>query len=125
MRKGFLVLGLIVGCIIFSVAEAEEIRYDKGDRRDPFSPIMNSRNKTLGNEGFNVGGIVFDPKGGSYVLMGGQIYREGETLEDATIIKIMPNRIILLQGSKQVVLWLREEALEVNQKENGRGDEKG
>lgn len=112
MRRGNLVFLLIGICIIFSVAEAEEIRYDKGNRRDPFLPVRGSSiGVSTTREGLTVEGIVFDPKGSSYALIGGQVYREGESLENAKIVKIMPDRVILLQDSEQVVLWLREEAL--------------
>ena len=125
MKKGILVLSVIGVGIIFSVAAAEEIRYDKDDRRDPFLPATGAHVGTLGKEGLTVEGIVFDPKGNSYVLIGGQIYREGESIENAKLIKILPDRAILLQDSEQVVIWLREEALQEKQRENGRDHEKG
>lgn len=115
MWKRNLVLGLIAGCTIFSIAEGKEIRYDKGKRRDPFQPILGGETHFTGKEGLIIEGIVFDPRGSSYALIGGQIFREGESWENAKLIKIFPDRVILLQDNEEVVIWLREEVLQGKQ----------
>ena len=109
-----------LGLFIFSVAEAEEIRYDDGHRRDPFQPLIGPhalrRGAGLGKGEFSIEGIVFDPKKGSYAVIGGTIYREGESMDGAQLIKILPDRVIFHQQSEDVVIWLREEILEPGQK---------
>lgn len=106
---------------IFSVALAEEFRYDKGARRDPFVPVAASDGFATGGglDGRSVvEGIVFDPKGGSYAVIGGEIYREGESVKDSKLIRILPDRVIFLQDNEEMVIWLREELV----KKQGKGN---
>lgn len=101
--------------LFFSIAHAEEIRYDRANRRDPFQPLVGPhalRGEGTGKDAFPVEGVVFDPPGGSYAVIGGEIYREGDTVKDAQLIKIMRDRVILNQHSEEIVIWLREEILE-------------
>lgn len=114
----FLIGILLVSYAFFSVAGAEEIRYDRADRRDPFAPLVGPyalEGKILGEGGISIEGIIFDPKAGSYALVGGQIYREGESVEGAKLVHIFPDRVILLQESEEIVIWLREEILQEGQ----------
>ena len=115
-------------CFIFSLAEAQEIRYDRGNKRDPFQPLIGPHafrgGAGVSKETFPLEGIVYDPQKGSYVLIGGSIYREGESIEGAKLIKVFPDRVILLQESDQIVVWLREEILESNQKKKEKADGK-
>lgn len=112
-------------CTIFSIAMAEEIRYDSDGRRDPFAPALSRTGSGSESNGFLIEGIVFDPRGGSYALINGQIYREGESLDGSQLVKIMPDRLILLQNSEEVVMWLREEILTEQEKEQPIGNETG
>lgn len=108
--------------LFFSVAEAKEIRYHKGDRRDPFLTLVGPHafrgEGGRGKDDLPVEGIVFDPEKGSYAIIGGEIYREGETVNGAQLIKIFPDRVILNQQSEEVVIWLREEILRKGKKES-------
>ena len=107
---------LVLVCLIFSVAEAKEIRYDRANRRDPFEPLIGPHAfrgiAGVGKETFLLEGLVYDPKKGSYAVIGGEIYREGESIEGARLIKVFPDRVILLQESNETVIWLRDEILE-------------
>lgn len=123
LRWAFLML--VVGSF-FSVAQAGEIRYDKGNRRDPFLPLIGPNAfrgaEGAGKDAFSLQGIVHDPKKESYAVIDGEIYREGETIDGAKIIKVLADRIILHQESNEIVLWLREEILGEKQTENSSGD---
>lgn len=99
---------------------AEEIKYDRGGRRDPFIPLIGphaKKNIHSGSESLSIEGIIFDPDRGSYVLIGGHVYKEGEDIGGAKVVQIFPDRVILLQESKEVVIWMREEVLEGGQKD--------
>lgn len=115
------ILFFLVSCVIFSVAVAGEIRYDKGKRRDPFLPLIGPEgflaSANLSKESFLIEGIIYDPKKGSYAVVGGEIYKEGENVGAAKLIKILPDRVILLQDSGETVIWLREEMVESDKEE--------
>lgn len=106
---------------IFSIAEADEIRYDSGGRRDPFLSVTGPDSTGGTGDGLMVEGIVFDPGGSSYALINGQIYREGENLESAQLFRILSDRVILLENSEEVVIWLRQEVLDDSQKKSEGG----
>lgn len=106
--------------IIFSLAHAEEIRYDRAHKRDPFAPLVGPHASRvaggMAGEAFQLEGVVFDPKKGSYAIIDGAICREGESIDGGQLVKILPDRVVVLQESNKVVVWLHEEILEPNQK---------
>lgn len=115
------VQALIFGnTFIFSLAHADEIRYDRANKRDPFAPLVGPHASRIAGgiarEAFRLEGVVFDPKKGSYAIIDGAIYGEGEAIDGAKLVKILPDRIVVLQESNEVVIWLREEILEPNKK---------
>lgn len=105
--------------LLFSVAFAGEIRYDSSQIRDPFIPLRISQadGEGLGQNGLTVEGIVFDPRGSSYAVIGGEIYKEGEELKGTKIVKIMPDRVIFFQGNEEVTSWIREEVVHEKKEE--------
>ena len=107
-------------CLIFSLAQAEEIRYDTRNKRDPFQPLVGPHafhGITGGGKGIiPLEGVVFDPQKGSYAVIGGTIYREGESVDGAKLVKVLPDRVVLLQETDEVIIWLREEMVEAGQK---------
>lgn len=112
MKKGRLrfLVALASFLVIFSVAEAEEIRYHSSDRRDPFLALIGSdRMRTAASDELGVEGIIFDPRGDSYAVIGGEIYREGEEVAGSKIVHIFDDRVVFFQESQETVVWLREE----------------
>ena len=118
---------VIMSSFIFCLAQAEEIRYDTGGRRDPFQPLIGPNGlraaRVSGKEALQIQGVVYDPYKGSYAVIGGTIIREGETTEGAKLVKVLPDRVVMLQESKEVVIWLREEIVEAGRTQ-GKGNEK-
>ena len=104
---------LVFPLMIFSVAWAEEIRYDSGHRRDPFVPLADQsgfeREGDLGKSGLGIEGIVFDPKGGSYAVINEKILREGQSINQTKLIRIEKDRLIFVQEGEEKIVWLREE----------------
>ena len=100
---------------IFSVAVADEIRYDTAGRRDPFVPLVGPNafqaNERVGADELVVEGVVYDPKGGSYAIVASEIFREGESVGGVKVVKILPDRVVFLQETKEIVVWLREEVV--------------
>ena len=118
MKPRCFLLFLIVFSVIFSIAEAEEIRYDSVDRRDPFVPLMGLETLQSGAQGdsLSIEGIIYDPNGGSYAVIGGEAYQEGEDVGGVKLARILPDRVIFLQGNQEVVSWLREEIVPESEK---------
>lgn len=125
-REGCVLICTFGFLFIFSIAAAGEIRYDGAGRRDPFVPVLGNSAKEANGGEIQVEGIVYDPKGGSYALINGQVYREGESLDDSQLVKIMPDRLILTQNSEEIIMWLHEETLsQEKQMETTPSNEKG
>lgn len=109
-------LGLTIGVEFFSVASAAEIQYHSGDRRDPFTPLVDASGKVASSpvhskDVFKVEGIIFDPIEGSYALINGKFYKEGDTIENANLISILKDRVVLSVNDMEKVIWLREEVV--------------
>lgn len=104
----------LIGLFLSSVVQAADIHYDAGARRDPFIPLIEKGGaiaQGFNPSGLNVEGIIHDPVGGSVVLINGDYYKEGQTVNKATVISIFKDRVILAQGDDEKTLWLREEII--------------
>jgi len=99
----------------FSVVFAKEIEYDSGSRRDPFIPLIGPEGmiKTKMQTGdIVIEGIIFDEQSGAVALINGELYRAGDTVNNATIIQIFGDRILLKQEDEEKTIWLREEPVQ-------------
>ena len=99
----------------FKLFAAEDIRYETGGRRDPFIPLVGPGGvitQTFDPANLRVEGIVFDPNGGSLVLINGEFYKQGETLQDVTVKSIFKDRVILVKDDEEKELWLQEEVVD-------------
>lgn len=105
---------IVILLMIFSMAWADEIRYDKGGRRDPFVPLrgFTGEDGTTGDKTLTLEGIVYDPKGSSYVVINGEVYREGEEVGGGNLIRILQDRVVLQRIGQETVIWLHEEILD-------------
>ena len=110
---------LLAGAAFFSLAFAEEVRYDSGARRDPMIPLVGPDgivSVKFNPDDLNIEGIIFDMnRAGSLVLINGEFYKEGESVKNSTIITIMKDRVILRQDDEEKSLWIRDEVLDSNQ----------
>ena len=92
---------------------AEDIRYDKGDRRDPLMPLVGPNGVVLTDKfdstDLKVEGIIYDPNSESLVLINGEFYKEGDHVNGANVITIFPDRVILEQSDEKKTIWIREE----------------
>ena len=99
---------------LISSGQAEEIKYESGARRDPFIPLITAEGNLLAAKGkqtgdFKVEGIIFDPREGSYALINGKFYKQGDHIDNANVITIFRDRVVLSVNDQEKVLWLREE----------------
>ena len=113
------VLGIMIGILLpfFSVASAGEIQYHSADRRDPFIPLIGPDGSlrygalSFKSGEFKVEGIIYDPVEGSYALINGQFLKEGDQINNAQVVSILRDRVILSVNNEQQVIWLREEVV--------------
>ena len=122
--NGFKICFVIILMIIFVPLVnllAEEFRYDRGTRKDPFVPLVGPGGlvkSEIQTSDLNIEGIIFDPKKGSMVLINGEFYKEGDRVKSANVVSIFKDRVILVQNDKEKILWLREELIPEGEKKN-------
>lgn len=120
---GLAILVFFVTCTGMMVAAFAEgkvttsVTYDAGDRRDPFKPLITAagfvtRDVKAASSDLFIEGIIYDPYGTSMVIISGEVYEPGDTVQDAVVVKILQNRVIFWQGDEEKEIWLREETLE-------------
>lgn len=110
---------LLLSAHFFFIVIADEIRYDSGGRRDPFIPLIGEGGairKGLDPKGLVVEGIIIDPNEGSMALINGELYKEGDHVQNANLIHIFHDRVILAQEDEEKTLWIREEIAEGRKK---------
>lgn len=120
-RSLFVILLTLSILVILSsfIYSAEQFIYDNKDTRDPFVPLVTQQGKiTTGLQSIGsvkdivLEGIVWDPKGGSIVIINQNILKENDYIGDYQITKIQPNRVVLKKGDKEYVVILTKEGEE-------------
>lgn len=104
---------LFIFFVFSSSVLAETIRYDSGDRRDPFIPLVDPEgivdSRKFDTSGLMVEGIIHDPNGESLVLINGEFYKEGDNVRGVNVITIFKDRVILGASDEKKTIWIREE----------------
>ena len=115
MLKNKAVAVFIFGILVFlltPIAFADtKISYDSGGRRDPFVPLSGENNTlvTPTSSGVKLEGIIYDPEGRSMAILNGKTYQKGESVGDATVVKIFKDHVVILVREEEKTLRLREE----------------
>ena len=99
---------LISASAVFAVSE---VSYDSGNRRDPFVPLDGGENTSVTTASSNIKleGIIYDPGGRSMAILNGKSYQKGEVVENATVVKILKDRVVISVEGEEKTLWIREE----------------
>lgn len=99
-----------------SMSRAEEFTYNSGQKRDPFYPLVAKNGRILDldskldkDKRLNIEGIIYDEAGDSYVIVDGNIAKEGEVVREHKIISIRENEVELLKGQEEVVINFKKE----------------
>jgi hypothetical protein len=93
-----------------------DFTYNAQEKRDPFIPLVSAEglilepliSKKKAGEVY-VEGIIYDPRGGSYAVVNGEIVKSGDAAGDYRIIKIEPQKIILSKDGKDLEIELKRE----------------
>ena len=102
---------VVISSVFFSLAFAQEFRYDSHGKRDPFvSPAQVLTTGTQVSAGeLRLEGVIVDPVGSSYAIVNGQIVREGDTLEGFLIKKVQANQVVFEKAGEIFEVALRQD----------------
>lgn len=93
----------------------EPFVYNAHEKRNPFAPLVSAdgrileppaKQKTAG--GVYLEGIIYDPAGSSYAVINGEIVKAGEKAGDYQVLRIEPQKIILLKEGQEEALELKK-----------------
>ncbi|MFH1799292.1 MAG: hypothetical protein ABH891_00395 [Candidatus Omnitrophota bacterium] len=110
-KKSAFFLAIALLALASGVFAASEVLYDSGNRRDPFVPLDGGDNTSVSttSSGVKLEGIIYDPGEHSMAILNGKSYLKGETVGDATVVKILKDHVVISVGGEEKTLWIREE----------------
>lgn len=103
-----------IGILFVSSVTAEEYVYKIQGKRDPFVPLISPSGYLLNLEPqddstLRLEGVMFDPKGDSVAIINGELVRVGETIGDAVLSNIEPDKVTVIKNNEKVEIELRRE----------------
>lgn len=114
IRCGILFILLFFLFLLTLQAQEEGYVYKYQGKRDPFVPLISSSGYLLNFEpenksSFILEGILYDSNGDSIAIINGELVRVGESIGNAVITRIEPNKITLIKDNEKVEIELRRE----------------
>ena len=94
---------------------SEEIRYQSGDRRDPFIAVNRTIAPGSVEAGIKVEGIIYDVNGKSIVVIRGEPYKVGDVVGDQKIVAIHQSKIVASLKGVESEYWISSEEKELAQ----------
>jgi type II secretory pathway component PulC len=85
-------------------------KYEKGNKRNPFIPIVTNDGQLINIEEeneeaqFKLEGIIYDQDGQSMAIINGQILRKNETILDAKVVEIRKDSVVYVKDGEIFVL---------------------
>jgi len=127
LRRRFccVLLALYLVVIFPEIGRSEKFQYDGHGRRDPFVPAS----ETIWASGqwsfkdLRLEGVVLDPMA-SYVVINGEIIKEGDSFSGFRVEKIDAGHVQLTKDGEAYLLYLRQEdrlAAQLEQATDGKG----
>lgn len=89
--------------------------YEIAGKRNPFLPLVTRDGRLLRSEisgeskNLNLEGIIYDKSGLSFAMVNGQPVKIGDSVNDYRVLKIEPDRIVLLKDGETLDLVLKKE----------------
>lgn len=109
-------LVIITGSIFLFTGLAQEIPYERGERRDPFIPLISADGSMqvmiTGTGGLEIEGIIYDPGSESLVLVNGEFYRIGDVVQEASVVSIYKDKVIFDRDGEEIIRFIREDVAE-------------
>ncbi len=95
---------------------APEFSYYSKGTRDPFLPLITGDVRTSMGlrtvetiEDVKFEGIIFDPAGGSLVMLNGEVLRENQRVYNVRIIEIQPEAVTLSVYDQEHTIYIEED----------------
>lgn len=106
--------------IVFSASAQERAKsavptYEKGNKKNPFIPIITNDGQLLNIEdenkevNFVLGGIIYDKDGNSMAIINGQILGKNDTILDAKIVEVRKDGVVYVKDGEIFVLNAKKE----------------
>lgn len=108
------VIPAVVGGAIFLMLTnsfaSSESDYKLGERRDPFVPLTGEETPSVigASSLIKLEGIIYDPGKQSMAILNGKPYKAGDVMENATLIKILKDHVVIFSDGKEKKLWIRK-----------------
>ncbi|MCK9615276.1 MAG: hypothetical protein M0R48_07230 [Candidatus Omnitrophica bacterium] len=111
-------LGLSLLCMLYLFVSqlkgiCENNKYPfTNEQRDPFSPLITETGqllvkKNIGPAGLVLKGIIYS-KDGSVAIIGDEVFKESDIIDDYRVMKISRKKVILQKGKEVIILKLEE-----------------
>jgi len=94
--------------------EKDKYLYKVRNPRDPFEPLITPAGYLVNlepetDEALRLEGVMFDPKGDSIAIINGELLRVGESIGEAVVIDIQPEKVTVMRDNETLELELRRE----------------
>lgn len=111
--SAMLLIMLVTMPLLFGQAA---FKYDPGNNRDPFRPLVDKDGNILPEARpvsavmqLNLEGIVWSSDRDSYAIVSGNVVKAGDMLGDYKVMRINKNQVVLNRGGEDIVLTRGEE----------------
>ncbi|MDD5006066.1 MAG: general secretion pathway protein GspB [Candidatus Omnitrophica bacterium] len=86
--------------IVDSIAQEKVVKYDSGNKRNPFIPIVTNDGQLLNVQNdendidLNLEGIAYDKNGQSMAIINGEVLRKNDAIGSVKIIEIRKDSVV-------------------------------
>lgn len=91
----------------------DKFTYDAQGRRNPFIPLVTADGRLLqldveeAKGDIAIEGIIYDEQGGvSYAIVNGSVVKAGDFVNDAQVLRIEKDKVVLIKEGKELELEL-------------------
>jgi hypothetical protein len=101
--------------VTLRAGDGEPFVYNGKGKRDPFIPLIRTQVRSYSGldtietvEDVNLEGIIWDPAADSIAILNGVIVREGDVINNVTIVEITPQQVRLLINEEEFQIYLEK-----------------
>ncbi|MFH1442385.1 MAG: hypothetical protein ABIH18_10160 [Candidatus Omnitrophota bacterium] len=108
----FLIFSFFIFHFSFYCFAQDNFIYDAKGKRNPFIPLVTADGRLLKLDveetrgDLAIEGIIYDEQGVSYAIVNGSVVKAGDIINNAQVLKIEKNKVILIKEGKELELEL-------------------